>query len=421
MKNTKIKKLLAAVTVCAMLCALLAGCGAKTEAPAAPEAPAAENTAAAMPNPMTEITAEEFVIPVNIPENAGDVKYFTLNDGSSELVYQMNYTAGGHEYVFRAQPTSVTEAYDMSGLYYDNWNTESAAVAYCSAAVMTNTEAAAIYWLDVVPGINYTLSCSAAVSAEEITAAANEVFASAQGDAEGDTAETVSAEAEQVYDYIPLNCIEGAENPVFSCKNGMSLMEFDYGGVHFEYRAERTSELTAYDMSGIESDEWRSGTFTVAYCEAFAKDNDNCNVIYWLDVVPGINYTLNCDYDFAIEEMLRIANDIFHTTQGDAEESIPNFTGTYSDGNYNDVRLIAVGDGTYYMEIGIYRLTTFDAKGSNADGNVEFAVIDPAGGNITGTFCRAEDGESWTLTFVSSDWDLLESGTEFTGFTLTLG
>ena len=135
-----------------------------------------------MPNPMREVSADEMEFNVNVPKGAEDVKYFIIEDGDSKMD-QVSYTLDGKDYCYRMQQTNEVASYDMSGIYADKWETENTKVSGCDAVVMTSSEGSVIYWLDVVPGINYTLSCSQLLSASELSEAAAALFAPMQGEA----------------------------------------------------------------------------------------------------------------------------------------------------------------------------------------------------------------------------------------------
>lgn len=180
------KKLIAILLAVAMLFAL-AACAKDGES----------EQDVGVPNPMSEVSADDMEFSINVPENASDVKFFIIDDGSSKI-NQMTYTLDGKEYCYRMQFTDETAAYDMSGIYSDKWENEDTAVSYCDAVAMTCSEGSVIYWMDVVPGVNYTLSCAQQLSAAELSAAAEQLFAPMQGDAEGD--EEMPAIAEGHYE-----------------------------------------------------------------------------------------------------------------------------------------------------------------------------------------------------------------------------
>lgn len=192
-------RILACAIACTISVSLLAGCDAKEEASAVSASTPAEVVSASeatsavvgMPNPVTEVSADQVEIPMAVPEGAADVQYFSIAGGDSPL-WEMDFTYEGTAYCYRAQSTSETAAYDISGMFYDHWVTESASVSYCEATVETCSEATVIYWLDVVPGIIYSLSAKQELSAETITEVANLVFTSAQGEAEADSPDAMA-------------------------------------------------------------------------------------------------------------------------------------------------------------------------------------------------------------------------------------
>lgn len=209
---------------------------------------------------------------------------------------------------------------------------------------------------------------------------------------------------------------DGAENVSYAVidagEEKIAQMSFVLNGTEYNYRLSRSSVLEAVDNSGVYGDAGEESA-EVLYCNAVLRKGADFSVIYWLDIVPGVNYTLSSNG--SAEELVSVANLIFAPTQGDAEgdADVSDISGRYEDGNYNSVELTADGAVT----ISIYRLTTFEGTGSVQDGVLSFEVGDPAEEAICGVFSPAGDG-SYTLTFTKSGWSLLESGTEFTGFVL---
>ena len=176
------KKIIAILLAVSMLFAF-AGC-AKTEKADQNEAAKQDETEqnVGMPNPMREVTAEELEFDVHVPEGAEDVKYFIIEDGDSKMD-QVTYVLDGKDYCYRMQQTGEVAAYDMSGMYADDWKTEDAQVSYCDATFMTGPYGSVIYWLDIVPGVNYTLSSPEQLTAVELSEAAAALFAPMQGEA----------------------------------------------------------------------------------------------------------------------------------------------------------------------------------------------------------------------------------------------
>lgn len=98
-------------------------------------------------------------------------------------------------------------------------------------------------------------------------------------------------------------------------------------------------------------------------------------------------------------------------------EETPDYTGEYTNENGDTVSLIKNEDNTYAITIGITRLTTFEGTGNIMDGAVEFIVTDPNGGEVDGIFYPAAEGDTYEVNFTVSNWELLEAGSIFTGFT----
>lgn len=139
-----------------------------------------------MANPFVEVKGEELVqitgLSLTPPEGASDVHFFYLNADPEPKMSQMNFTFNGKSFVYRAERTGELKAYDMSGLYYTWTQCSEAPVLYNTATVQTCDKAGCIYWLDIVPGVNYSLGCSEAVSAEELAELANLIYEPTQGD-----------------------------------------------------------------------------------------------------------------------------------------------------------------------------------------------------------------------------------------------
>lgn len=422
------KKIIAILIAISMLFAL-AACG-KTEkadqVDTAKQDEASED--AGIPNPMTEITADEMEYNVNVPDGAEDVKYFVIEDDDANM-YQVSYTLDGKDYCFRMKEISDVAAYDMSGIYAAEWTTEEAEVSYCDAVVMTSSEGSVIYWLDVVPGINYTLSSSQQLNAAELSEAAASLFVPMQQDESGEEVpaaiseghyenadfDTVDVEytdtdaykvtiglyrlstfeGEGVWEegslkftvqapdgtdidgrffpsvdtegfslcftdsqwgllesgstfegFLPgeasqelgmpnpmtevtveeiefdVNVPEGAADVKYfvieDAYANMYQISYTLDGKDYCYRMQQSAETAAYDMSGIYAGDWTTEEASVSYCDAVVMTGAEGSVIYWLDVVPGINYTLSCAEQLTADELSEAASLLFVPMQGEA-------------------------------------------------------------------------------------------------------
>ena len=89
------------------------------------------------------------------------------------------------------------------------------------------------------------------------------------------------------------------------------------------------------------------------------------------------------------------------------------YVGEYLDG-VSDLGLeISLGkDGTYFVQISIYRLTSIsDGVGQDAGDGISFTATDAAGDPISGMITF--DGKTATVTFTDSTWEYLPNGTSF--------
>lgn len=90
------------------------------------------------------------------------------------------------------------------------------------------------------------------------------------------------------------------------------------------------------------------------------------------------------------------------------------YVGEYLDSDVGGPNLeIAKGeDGTYIVQIGIYRLTSLnDGVGELTEEGMKFTATDAAGNPISGII--TVEGETATVTFTDSTWDYLKNGDSF--------
>lgn len=109
-----------------------------------------------------------------------------------------------------------------------------------------------------------------------------------------------------------------------------------------------------------------------------------------------------------MQDELEVEDDIEDETDI-IDDSI--YIGEYLDYDVNEPNLeIAKGeDGKYIVQIGIYRLTTLeDGIGELTEDGMIFTATDAAGNPISGII--TVDGETATVTFTDSTWDLIQNG-----------
>lgn len=90
------------------------------------------------------------------------------------------------------------------------------------------------------------------------------------------------------------------------------------------------------------------------------------------------------------------------------------YVGKYLDYDNNDPNLFisANGDGTYKLEIGIFRLAVFeDSDAVLTEAGLEFTAEDGAGNPIKGVITL--EGNEAVVTFTESTWSLITNGTAY--------
>ena len=180
----------------------------------------AEAPAADMPNSVQECkSADELVqkggIPVDAPEGAEDVKYSVIvsAEEGQEMIEQVEFTLDGVRYCYRAMSTDKLDilapagdentpdneiadilngdkeciAKDIAGMYFKWENCGTASISERKAVwACNNDKEGMIAWLDVVPGIVYSISMSEKASAEQLIKVAEACFVPAQGEVDAD-------------------------------------------------------------------------------------------------------------------------------------------------------------------------------------------------------------------------------------------
>ena len=145
----KITILLIVLSLFAILCS---ACG---------QAPQAEDNTG-LPNPLKETDAEGIMqtlgLGFGVPEGAGEVSYYIINDETAEMRFTIDTTR------FKARIKPSAEFEDISGMYYD-WTAtiDTWKVQHCDARNMsyiseTEDDAMVTLWYDAAPGLMYSLS-----------------------------------------------------------------------------------------------------------------------------------------------------------------------------------------------------------------------------------------------------------------------
>lgn len=195
------KKLLV-VLLSVMMVFSMCACGAKEE----------EQPDAGLPSPITECTQEELVeatgIELAAPPEADNVAYSYITIPDQEPIAQVTFTVIEDDYCYRAQPTAATSimtgideqgltvaediqeaiqsginiAATLTGMNYEWKSFASVDVQHCEGICAFNEgKEGFIAWLDVAPGILYSLSMDKGCTQDHLMTMANAIFVPAQG------------------------------------------------------------------------------------------------------------------------------------------------------------------------------------------------------------------------------------------------
>lgn len=201
----------------------------------------------------------------------------------------------------------------------------------------------------------------------------------------------------------------------------VSQVDFIYKGKAYTYRAEFAGGLEAYDMTGLYYDWKEEKDEQVGNCAARLMLCDEAAGLYWIDIVPGINYSLGCGDAASEEEMLEVAGLVFESLQSSILEhavQIKELAGVYNNGDPDEgcdqIVLADAGDGEYDVEITLLRLATMSGKGKDMGGVMNITLTDPSGNEMSALFYS--DSGAYSICITESTWGYLEEGTEIKGF-----
>ncbi|MBE5954415.1 MAG: hypothetical protein E7257_09770 [Lachnospiraceae bacterium] len=119
----------------------------------------------------------------------------------------------------------------------------------------------------------------------------------------------------------------------------------------------------------------------------------------------------------AKEDLADLASGVVEQVDSEKEEAQQTnnaYVGEYLDYDNNEPNLFisANGDGTYKLEIGIFRLAVFeDSDAVLTEAGLEFTAEDGAGNPIKGVITL--EGNEAVVTFTESTWSLITNGTAY--------
>lgn len=215
---------------------------------------------------------------------------------------------------------------------------------------------------------------------------------------------------------IPLNTPQGAKDVCYYTITGESAvieeMVFTLNGREYACRASAT-EMDVTRLSGVWFTNGAAKTTPVAFLKGTLFTQGKTGVLYWDDRVPGICYSVFCADCDDPAALTAIAEDIFVPMQ---EETPGDPEGLWLNNAGEIIELTTAGKSTYDASVNIVRLARFVGYGQHDTGRMTLTLEDPSGGILYADFYDAGDGTR-TLSVTESTWSLLETGSEFTGFT----
>lgn len=183
-------------------------------------------------------------------------------------------------------------------------------------------------------------------------------------------------------------------------------MDFRLNGKAYTFRA-AVSDLQDAALSGVYFTAPDVSIAQILGTEGVITTQDLTSVLMWTDITTGTNCSLVCTDCEDSGVLLDVAEEIFRGEQTTANV----LAGLWKLEDSSFVEIVPAENRSFDVLVSIYRLTQFSGTGE-IDSNSMKMII---GDTISARFFLAEDGTG-TLIITDSDWNLLESGTEFTGF-----
>ena len=254
-------------------------------------------------NPVEEVTAatiQTLGYRMEIPKSAKNVVYSTVDvSAESEVpMAQVRYDLGTQAYTYRALKTA--ESADISGISQTwtndlSWDAGDAKMRLCS-----NDTDAWVGWYDPDEGTQWCLS--------------------SEGDETGLLNDALSLAKDLGIDFS--TAPEGAEDVTVDAfeQDGLTVAQtqFTYSGIRYAYRTASTPEVTLTDISGQQAQYTQTAQFQVSWCNAqLSFTPDGSGKILWLDVVPGLVYSLSVEQGASAQALTDMANTLFVPAQGD--------------------------------------------------------------------------------------------------------
>ena len=287
----------------ACLCLIVAGaCVLLQPRGTADEPPAGK--AEQLANPITESTPEalsELVgVAVQVPADAEDVQYQCLDLGGAQMA-QAQFALGSLNYTYRIQRTAQAE--DISGLYYDAWeNADVRTVGSAEGTLQYNEGGAGcLNWYS--DGCSFSLGVTEGANEAVLLTTAGEIMRSLGYDMQVDAPDAV-------YSVIQMDG---------SYPSDMAETIFSEDGIVYRFRTVAARSVQNENISGLPEDGFaQAEQAEIGWCSAQLRyDEGGAGCIWWLDVAPGLQYSLSMSTGATREKLVQMAEKLYHPMQDD--------------------------------------------------------------------------------------------------------
>ena len=297
--NRKVLRIVLPTAAC--LCLILVGMFALLRPQQV--ADGAAETTLQLANPVetsTQEALEELVgVEIQVPEGAEDVAYYCVEIGDAEMA-EAQFTLNSLAYTYRIQRTDTAE--DLSGLYYDWEETDTRTVGSAEGTLSYNAGGAGcLNWYS--DGCSFSLGVTEGASEVVLLTTASEIMRSLGYDMK------VSAK-DAIYSVIEMGD---------SFPSDMAETIFSKDGITYRYRTVTARSVQNENITGLsESDFAIAEQAEVGWCSAELRYNEGGEgCIWWLDVVPGLQYSLSMSAGASREALIQMAKECYRPMQDD--------------------------------------------------------------------------------------------------------
>lgn len=205
--------------------------------------------------------------------------------------------------------------------------------------------------------------------------------------------------------------------PADPSESKVAELRFMVGERELTYRAQKTDKTEAYDTTGLYYEWDMEKDVKVVNSDAKYMKCAEASGMYWIDIENKINYSISCVGDMDESQLIGCASILFNPPDPEDPGIAPayDYEGSYTDPDDNNVVFTRKEDGTYEIEIRIFRLMSTIGTANDVDGGAEFVVKDQDANDMCGVFYKNPD-DTYTLLFTQSTWLYIKDGDAYEGF-----